>query len=51
VHAQLDDGDYPLGVKISDEHMATLPITFHDWHGDWNYTLRATRRLVVSPTE
>ncbi len=19
--------------------MATLPITLHDWHGDWNYTL------------
>jgi len=39
VHAQLDDDLYPLGVKISDEQMDTLPITFHDWHGDWNYTL------------
>ena len=51
VHAELDDGRYPLGVKISDEQMATLPITFHDWHRDWNYTLCATRRPVVSPNE
>jgi len=34
VHAQLDEGRYPTGVKISDEQMAALPITFHDWHGD-----------------
>ncbi len=39
VHAQLDDDLYPLGVTISDEQMTTLPITRHDWHGDWNYTL------------
>jgi hypothetical protein len=39
VHAQLDDGRYPLKVTISDERMATLPITRHHWHGDWNYTL------------
>lgn len=43
VHAELDDGRYPLGVKISDEQMATLPITFHDWHADWNYTLDPRR--------
>jgi hypothetical protein len=22
--------------------MAALPLTPHDWHGDWNYTLAAT---------
>jgi hypothetical protein len=31
-------------VKISDERMAALPLTRHDWHGDWNYTL-GTRTL------
>ncbi|MFN2503186.1 MAG: hypothetical protein ABR540_02945, partial [Acidimicrobiales bacterium] len=30
---------YPIGVKISDAEMAALPLTRHDWHGDWNYTL------------
>jgi DDE family transposase len=50
VHAELDDGLYPLGVKINDEQMATLPITFHDWHGDWNYTLDPHRpRTAAGP--
>ena len=39
VHAELDTGQYPLGVTISDQQMASLPIACHDWHGDWNYTL------------
>ena len=40
VHAELDTGSYPTGVKISDAQLAALPLTRHDWHGDWNYTLR-----------
>lgn len=39
VHAQLDTGTYPIGVKVSDAQMAALPITHHGFHGDWNYTL------------
>jgi hypothetical protein len=39
VHAELDTGTYPLGVKVSDEQMAALPLIAHDWHGNWNYTL------------
>ena len=40
VHAELDPGSYPDGVKVSDEQMACLPLDRHGWHGDWNYTLR-----------
>jgi Rhodopirellula transposase DDE domain len=40
VHAELDTGTYPSGVKISDGQMAALPLHRHDRHGDWNYTLR-----------
>jgi hypothetical protein len=40
VHAELDTDTYPTGAKISDAQMAALPITRHDFHGDWNYTLR-----------
>ena len=40
VRAGLDPGSYPEGVKVSDEQMAVLPLDRHDWHGDWNYTLR-----------
>jgi hypothetical protein len=39
VHAELDPGSYPDGVKVSDAQMDALPLTRHDWHGDWNYTL------------
>lgn len=40
VEAELDDHDYPKGIKITDQQMAALPLTRHDFHGDWNYTLR-----------
>jgi hypothetical protein len=40
VTATLDQDTYPDGIKISDERMASLPIDRHDWHGDWNYTVR-----------
>lgn len=40
VTATLDAGTYPDGLKVSDTQMAALPLDRHDWHGDWNYTLR-----------
>jgi hypothetical protein len=40
VHAELDTSSYGTGVKVSDAQMSALPLTRHDWHGDWNYTLR-----------
>jgi len=40
VHAELDPGNYATGAKISDAQLAALPLTRHDWHPDWNYTLR-----------
>jgi transposase len=40
VHAELDPGTYPTGIKITDQQMAALPITRHDFHGEWNYTLQ-----------
>jgi hypothetical protein len=49
VHAQLDTGAYPTGVRISDTAMAALPITFHSFHGDWNYTLHP-RKPDTTPT-
>ena len=40
VAAELDTDTYDTGVRISDQQMAALPLTRHEWHGDWNYTLR-----------
>ena len=56
VHAELDTDTYPLGVTISDEQMAALPLHPHAWHGEWNYTLDphqpppATPSAPVPPT-
>ncbi|TVZ02311.1 ISAzo13 family transposase [Trebonia kvetii] len=41
VRAELDDSTYETGVTVSGRQMDALPLTRHDWHGDWNYTLRA----------
>jgi transposase len=40
VAAELDTDTYPTGVRVSDAQLAALPLTRHDWHGEWNYTLR-----------
>ncbi len=40
IHAELDPGAYPTGVNVPDDVMDRLPLTPHDWHGTWNYTLR-----------
>jgi len=40
VHAELDTSTYQTGIRIGDGQMGALPMTRHEWHGDWNYTLR-----------
>lgn len=42
IRAERDTEYYAKGVKITDAELAALPLTRHDWHGDWNYTLAAT---------
>jgi hypothetical protein len=49
VRAGLDDGSYPGGLKVSDAQMAALPLDRHDWHGDWNYTLRPQPPAPLPP--
>jgi hypothetical protein len=39
VHAELDRGIYPLGLKVSDKELAAVPIRRHEFHGEWNYTV------------
>ena len=43
VHAELDDNSYPPGIRIADTTMAALPITRHEFHGEWNYTLNPNK--------
>ncbi|MGH8934154.1 MAG: ISAzo13-like element transposase-related protein, partial [Egibacteraceae bacterium] len=39
VHAELDAGSYPTGVKVTGAQMAALPLAKHKFHGEWNYTI------------
>jgi len=39
VQADLDTGNYPIGVKITDKQLEAVPLKRHDWHPDWNYTI------------
>ena len=39
VHAEVDSGKYPKGVKVSDEEVASIRIERDKFHGDWNYTI------------
>jgi hypothetical protein len=50
VQAQLDTGQYPTGMQISDARMAALPIARHSFHGDWNYTLHPAMPDDPTPT-
>jgi hypothetical protein len=50
VHAELDSGEYPTGIRVSDDEIAALPITRHRFHGDWNYTLHPRRPTGAATT-
>ena len=39
IRAEADTNRYETGVKVSDAELATVPLTRHDFHGDWNYTI------------
>ena len=39
VRCELDHNRYPKGIAVSDREMATINLTRHDFHGDWNYTI------------
>ncbi|MGH3585772.1 MAG: ISAzo13 family transposase [Pseudonocardia sp.] len=49
VQAELDTAPYPKGIKITDAQMNALTITRHDFHGDWNYTIRPRENRDVDP--
>lgn len=39
VTCRLDRRQYPVGVKVSDEDLATVNLTRAAFHGEWNYTI------------
>jgi transposase len=44
VRAELDTNAYPTGVKVTDEQLETVNVRRAKFHGEWNYTIRPTRK-------
>jgi len=48
VRAELDDAEYPKGIKIPDKQVKALEtqgiLARHEFHGEWNYTLNPQPR-------
>ena len=40
VEARLDKRSYKKGIKISDEEMKKINLKPHEFHGEWNYTVK-----------
>jgi hypothetical protein len=43
VRCELDPNLYHTKVKLTNEQKESIPMTRHHFHGDWNYTIRATK--------
>jgi len=39
VRCELDTGQYPKGIVVSDAEMAAINIKRAEFHGEWNYTI------------
>ena len=40
VRCELDPNIYPAGVKVSDDEFKAVELLRHEFHGEWNYTIR-----------
>jgi hypothetical protein len=41
IRAELDHNHYETGITITNKHFKSLPIQRHEFHGDWNYTMKS----------
>jgi hypothetical protein len=51
VQSELDKGQYPKGIKVSDKQLAAVRLRHSRFHGDWNYFVAPTSpqiRNVIS---
>jgi len=40
VTCELDAKTYKTGIKVTDKEMGSINLEKHDFHGEWNYTIR-----------
>lgn len=43
VQCRLDPDLYPTKIKVTDQQKKSIPITRHEFHGEWNYTIRSSK--------
>jgi hypothetical protein len=41
VQCELDPNLYPTRMKLTKEQRKAIPVRRHEFHGDWNYTIRS----------
>jgi len=46
VRSEIDTNTYPKGVKVTDAEMQALNLHRHDFHGEWNYTIKPQSEAV-----
>lgn len=39
IHAELDTGSYPKGIKVTDAELNNVNLVMNEFHGDWNYSI------------
>ena len=37
--AELDQRPYQTGTEVTDADLAAVPLSPHEWHPEWNYTI------------
>jgi len=40
VKSELDTNSYPKGIKVADAEMDAINLHRHEFHGEWNYTIK-----------
>ena len=40
VKSAVDTKVYPKGIVVSDDELASVKLKPHDFHGEWNYTVK-----------
>jgi len=45
VRRQLDNNEYPAGVRVSDAELNTVRLERSEFHGDWNYAIHPQEQL------
>jgi hypothetical protein len=46
VRSEIDTGSYPKGIKVADDQMDALNLHRHEFHGEWNYTIKPKPKTI-----